>query len=187
MDKATARKLYREKRLALTEAEKDKMEDLILIQFQAFNPVIPDHVMTFAPMEEKKEYDPYLVMEYCRFKNPAVQFYFPLTKGDEMVACAVTDDQAFVKNEWGILEPLDAQAVPPTIPEMILVPLLAMDKRGHRVGFGKGYYDKFLAICSPDALTVGFTFFEPEECISGIGKHDIALKACITPDAFFTF
>jgi 5-formyltetrahydrofolate cyclo-ligase len=187
MEKRIARKHYKEKRLALTDVEKDKLEDLILIQFQALNPVIPDHVMAFAPLEEKKEYDPHLVLEYCRFKNPAVQFYYPLTKGEEMVACAVTDDQPFLKNDWGILEPVDAPAVSPTIPELIFVPLLAVDKKGHRVGFGKGYYDKFLALCREDVVTIGFSFFDPEEKISGIEKHDIPLSACITPRSFFIF
>lgn len=187
MDKTTARKHFREKRLGLTAQEKDKFEDLILIQFQAFNPVIPDNIMTFSPLTEKKEYDPYLVMEYCRFKNPAVQFYYPLTRGEEMFACAVTDDQAFLKNNWGISEPVDAPAVSPAIPEMIFVPLLAVDKKGNRVGFGKGYYDRFLASCRKDVLSIGFSFFEPLNEIGGMNEYDIPLKACITPDAVFTF
>ncbi len=187
MEKASARKLYKDMRLALSEAEKDKLEDLILIQFQAYNPGIPDHVMTFAPLHEKKEYDPYLVMEYCRFKNPAVQFYYPVIKGEEMVVCAVTDDQPFSKSEWGISEPVDAPLVSPMLPEMIFVPLLAIDKRGNRVGFGKGYYDRFLASCRKDAVTIGFSFFEPANEISGMNSHDVALKVCITPDAVYTF
>ena len=187
MDKSAARKYYREKRQALSHAEKDKLEDLILIQFQSFNPVIPDNIMTFAPLEEKNEYDPYLVMEYCRFKNPAVQFYYPVTRGEEMLACAVSEDQPFKKNEWGIAEHVDAPAVNPAILEMIFVPLLAIDLAGNRVGFGKGYYDRFLPKCSKTINSIAFSFFSPEEKISGIAQHDIPVKACITPDAIFTF
>ena len=187
MDKAEARKYYMEKRMAIGHAEKDKMEDLILIQFQAFNPIIPDHIMTFAPLEEKNEYDPFLVMEYCRFKNPAVQFYYPVTKGEEMHACPVTDDQAFVKNKWGIAEPADAAGESPLKLEMIFVPLIAFDKKGQRVGFGKGYYDRFLAKCSKNVASIGFSFFEPLAEISGIHPFDVPVKACITPGAIFTF
>lgn len=187
MDKKTARKYYREKRQAISAAEKDKLEDLMLIQFQAFNPVIPDHIMTFAPLEEKNEYDPYLVMEFCRFRNPAVQFYFPVTKGEELVACAVTEDQPFIKNEWGVSEPVDAPEVNPSIIQMIFVPLLAIDSAGHRVGFGKGYYDRFLPRCDKSIVSIGFSFFPPEKTITGIEPHDFPVKVCITPESIFTF
>ena len=51
---------------------------------------------------------------------------------------------------------------------MVFVPLLAFDKAGNRVGYGKGFYDLFLSECRQDVIKVGLSFFEAEEEIPGI-------------------
>lgn len=187
MDKATARQIFRNKRMKLTATERLKLEDLILIRFQMLGIHIPEAIMTFAPMESKNEYDPDLVMEYCRFKNPAVKFLYPVVKGKSMVASAVNDDASFVKNKWGIAEPEEtAEEDPKSIP-LIFMPLLAFDKEGGRVGFGKGYYDKFLSDCKNDIIKIGFSFFEPVNKISDIAEFDIPMTYCITPENVYEF
>ena len=73
----------------------------------------------------------------------------------------------------------------PMFPEeldLIFVPLLAYDKKGHRVGYGKGYYDRFLKECKDDCIKIGFSFFEPEDSIEGVNRHDVKLDYCITPE-----
>lgn len=187
MTKAEARKVYREKRMQLSDQERDKLEDLMLIRFQTFATHIPDRILSFAPLEDKHEYDPYLVMNYCRFKNPAVQFYYPVTEGEQMHAGQVNEDQAFTKNKYGIPEPADALIENPQRIDMIFVPLVAMDMSGRRVGYGKGYYDRFLQKCRKDAVTIGFSFFEPVEAISDWKPFDVPLIAGITPMNIFYF
>jgi 5-formyltetrahydrofolate cyclo-ligase len=68
-----------------------------------------------------------------------------------------------------------------------LVPLLAYDLKGNRVGYGKGYYDRFLAECRPDALKIGFSYFEPEEQINDTEDFDIPLNYCVTPHRCYEF
>ena len=187
MEKAKARQVFHKKRMELTESEKDKMEDLILIWFQSIGIQIPNIIMTFSPIKAKNEYDPNLVMAHCRCKNPAVRFFYPVVKGREMVACAVTDDSSFVSNTWGIQEPEEtAEEDPKSIP-LIFMPLLAFDEQGGRVGFGKGYYDKFLATCNKKIIKVGFSFFDPIPTIDNLDEHDIPLSYCITPNGVFEF
>jgi 5-formyltetrahydrofolate cyclo-ligase len=75
-------------------------------------------------------------------------------------------------------------AAPVVAPAIVLVPLLAFDRRGHRLGWGKGYYDRFLAGPGADALAVGIAFAcqEVEQMPSEV--HDHALAGVLTERAW---
>jgi len=79
MTKAEIRQLYRQKRMDLSAGEKDRLEDLLLIQFQSLHIDIPDNIMSFLPIENYNEYNPILIEEYCFFKNPAASLIYPVT------------------------------------------------------------------------------------------------------------
>ena len=70
---------------------------------------------------------------------------------------------------------------------MVLTPLLAFDKKGNRVGFGKGYYDKFFSQCRSDVIKIGLSFFEAEDLIDDINSYDIPLNFCVTPQTVYRF
>jgi 5-formyltetrahydrofolate cyclo-ligase len=99
----------------------------------------------------------------------------------------LTDNTKIKKNEYNIPEPVDGIEIPSTKIDVVFVPLLTFDKKGHRVGYGKGFYDKFLSACKPDAIKIGLSFFEAEELIEGIFEGDIALNYCVTPDRVYSF
>mgnify|MGYP003575184065 FL=1 len=90
-------------------------------------------------------------------------------------------------NEWGITEPVSGVEVLPEQLDIVLIPLLVYDKKGNRVGYGKGFYDRFLSECRSDAMKVGLSFFEPVDLISDANELDIPLDACISPKGIFTF
>jgi 5-formyltetrahydrofolate cyclo-ligase len=92
-----------------------------------------------------------------------------------------------IKNEYGIDEPKSGNKVTENEIDMVLIPLLAFDRKGYRVGFGKGYYDKFLSRCRKDVLKVGLSFFEPVDAIEDITGYDIPMDFCITPKENFIF
>ncbi|SFD07948.1 5-formyltetrahydrofolate cyclo-ligase [Spirosoma endophyticum] len=94
-----------------------------------------------------------------------------------------------VENRWGIPEPIPTDTQPLSSDEfsLILVPLLIFDQQGHRVGYGGGFYDRFLAECRPDCLKIGVSLFEPIECIDDVEPTDIRLDACITPWKTYRF
>ena len=69
-----------------------------------------------------------------------------------MEAALVNADTAFQKSDFGIEEPVDNNFIQPDEIDMVIVPLLICDKKGYRVGYGKGFYDKFLARCRPDCI-----------------------------------
>lgn len=70
---------------------------------------------------------------------------------------------------------------------MVLIPLLAFDKNGYRVGYGKGFYDRFLAECRPDVVKVGLSVFEPIDEITDLNEFDIKMDFCITPNRVWQF
>jgi 5-formyltetrahydrofolate cyclo-ligase len=70
---------------------------------------------------------------------------------------------------------------------VILVPLLAFDLKGFRVGYGGGYYDRFLVQCRPDAVRIGLSYFDPVEKIVDIDRYDVTLHSCVTPDETYHF
>ena len=70
---------------------------------------------------------------------------------------------------------------------MVFVPLLAFDEKGNRVGYGKGFYDKFLANCKPETIKIGLSFFEAEDKIKEISENDMQLNYCVTPNKIYSF
>ncbi len=94
---------------------------------------------------------------------------------------------ALEKNTWGILEPVSGQVVSPREIDVVFVPLLAYDHRGHRVGYGGGYYDRFLAQCRPETLLIGLSFFPAAAAISDLEPTDLPMDYCVTPDGVTKF
>jgi len=63
---------------------------------------------------------------------------------------------------------------------VVIVPLLICDLNGYRLGYGKGFYDRFLSECRADVLKIGLNYFEPIAQIPG-EDTDIPLDFLITP------
>lgn len=189
MNKKEIRNIYKEKRSLLSSAEKDKLEDLMLIQFQKLDIEIPSQVMTYAPIEKFNEFDPQLITDYCFFKNPQQSLFYPMVDVADgtMICVLVTDNTNFTKNEMGIDEPMDGLFTMQDEIDMVIIPLLAFDEQGHRVGYGKGFYDKFLKECRKDVIKIGFSFFDSVPAIEDANKLDVKLNYCITPDKIYHF
>ena len=66
---------------------------------------------------------------------------------------------------------------------MVLVPGVCFDRDGHRVGYGKGFYDRFLKTCRPDCVKIGLSFFEPVEKIDDVHNGDIALDFLVSAES----
>ena len=86
------------------------------------------------------------------------------------------------RNEWLIPEPVEGEIIAPAEIDMVLLPGLCYDRQGHRVGYGKGYYDRFLKTCRPDCVKVGLSYFEPIEEITDVHDGDVMLDFVVTPE-----
>jgi 5-formyltetrahydrofolate cyclo-ligase len=124
-----------------------------------------------------------------QFKNPLIKVVIPKVDihGGQLAHYQYDQQIELIKNEYGIDEPKSGSKVTENEIDMVLIPLLAFDRKGYRVGFGKGYYDKFLSRCRKDVLKVGLSFFEPVDAIEDITGYDIPMDFCITPKENFIF
>lgn len=90
-------------------------------------------------------------------------------------------------NKWGIPEPVNEVIIEPTNITTVIVPLLCFDKLGHRVGYGKGYYDRFLTRCSSSVKTIGISYFDAVKLIDGLEATDQPLNVIVTPAKVYSF
>ena len=175
--------------MALSEIERVKLDDLLLIQFQTADLPFIDSLLTYWPIEENNEPNTHLFTEFMRFRNPELKVCYPksnFVRG--FMQAVMTDiDTPFTKTVWNILEPQAGDVIHPEDIAMVFVPLIVFDKNGFRLGYGKGFYDKWLADCRPDCIKVGFSYFEPIESIDDRNEFDVPLNIAITPHNVYVF
>lgn len=189
MTKSELRLIYKEKRKALVLGQMEKLNDLILINFQKLQ--LPDIscVHTYLPSLKMGEPDTSAIIRYLQFRNPGLKIAVPKidrhTTG--MYHIHLDESMEMIPNEFGIDEPLHGQEIDVKEFDLVIVPLISFDKNGYRVGYGKGYYDRFLAGCREDVISIGLSFFEPVDRIDDLTAFDIRMDYCITPQKVYTF
>lgn len=187
MDKKELRKKYKALRQTLSEKEiEDKSLAIAnqLIQMDIWDKL---YYHLFLTIEEQKEIDTEYILQVLAGKDKEIvisKCEFP-TLG--MIHYLLTDNTKIKKNSYNIPEPIDGIEVPNSKIDVVFVPLLAYDKLGNRVGYGKGFYDNFLNKCKPETIKIGLSFFTPEEIIDGISANDVKLNYCVTSDGVFEF
>lgn len=189
MFKEDARKYFIEKRAALTAQDRMKKDDLLLIQLQTVTLPSVTFLFSYWPLEEKQEPNTLLFTDYLEFKNPGIVLCYPKTDFNSlsMQAIQTNDDTRFRRNKYGIYEPENGDSVNAAGIDMVFVPLIAADKKGYRVGYGKGFYDRYLAHCRADCMKIGFSYFEPVDAIEDSHDFDVPLDLCVTPDSVYVF
>ena len=141
----------------------------------------------YLPIEEQKEVNTEYILHLLSGKDKEICISKSDFETRKMTSILLTDSTKIKKNNYNIPEPVDGIEVPSNKIEVVFIPLLAFDKKGNRVGYGKGFYDKFLAECHPITIKIGLSFFEPEELISDVTTSDIQLNYCVTPNKVFKF
>lgn len=140
----------------------------------------------FLPISEKKEVNTEYLMHILQGKDKSMVVSKANFSTGEMEHYLLQENTVLKTSPYGIPEPVAGIEISPKMLEVIFVPLLAYDVIGHRIGYGKGFYDRFLAKCNPDAVFVGLSFFEPEPEVFSVAT-DIPLNFCITPKKLFDF
>lgn len=188
MLKADLRVHYINKRNELHGAARLKLDDLLLIQFQQINFEGIKTVLTYWPMANKSEPNTHLFNGYLRHMIPQLKLAYPVVQNQEkMQAILVDEDTIYQTNQWGITEPKEGKTIELSNIDLVLVPLLVFDEAGYRVGFGKGYYDRFLAEKEEHTALIGFSYFDPIPLISDTHEFDIPLHLGITPKRIYEF
>jgi 5-formyltetrahydrofolate cyclo-ligase len=183
----------REKYLSLRKqiASKDKLrfDDLMLLQFQQLNLNHINTLLTYWGIANNNEPNTHLFSSYLRHCIPNLQIAYPVSnfETNTMQAVLINEDTVYKTNNYGITEPKLGEKIIATQIDIVLVPLIVCDDKGFRVGYGKGFYDKFLATCNPNVITIGFSYFEPINTIKDSNEFDIPLNYCITPNYIYEF
>ena len=189
MTKKEIRKEFIEKRLQLSATEIQSLSAKMIRHFEEVDFPLVSHLVTYYPLLERNEFNTEPCVQFIRNKINGVKIACPKINDEliSMEAYLMNEDVRFGKNKYGILEPIAGEIINPKLIDLIFVPMIMCDEKGYRVGYGKGYYDRFLPRCRPDVLKVGFSFFDPCQLIDDINQFDVPLDVCITPLGKYEF
>jgi|TARA_X000000950_G_scaffold109657_1_gene138198 5-formyltetrahydrofolate cyclo-ligase len=184
--KAELRIQYRRRREALNPQQIDDLSILIVNRCLELKLWDQSTYHLFMSSRKNNEIDTSLLLSVIQGKDK--QPVIPKMVGDHDLEHYLLLDQTPIKiNQWGIPEPQSGIKIDSEQIEVVFVPLLIFDLQGHRVGYGKGYYDRFLAKCKPGTIKVGLSFFDPIERIKDIESHDIPIDFGVTPNKSYEF
>lgn len=186
MTKTELRKLAGVQRRAVSDEQVKSFSELMLDHFALldFSAVRTIHI--FLPITEKKEPDTFLFIDWLNRCYPHIKIIVPKADFDTalMTNYIYKGKDGLVRNLYNILEPEKGILHTGEV-DMVLIPMLAFDLRGYRVGYGKGFYDRFLQTL--ETRKIGLCFFEPTEQIDDVNMHDVAMDLCITPAKVYSF
>lgn len=187
MIKTELRKLYKLKRDALNA---EAIEDL---SFEIANQLLKlpiwnkSYYHVFLSIQKFKEVNTEAILNILSGKDKNIVISKSDFKTLEMTHYLLTDSTVIKIGHFNIPEPVDGIEISTNKIEVVFVPLLAFDKQGHRVGYGKGFYDVFLKKCNPKNIKIGLSFFEAEDVIEDTNEKDMKLDFCVTPNQVYKF
>jgi len=187
--KTLLRKEYLKKRNQLTKHQYSNFNSLLcehffeLVDISAIN-----FIHIYLPVQNKFEPNTWLIINRLRIEFPHIQILVPRIKKPNGLENVVFEGLHQLRlNAWNIYEPTFGNVVDSENIQVAVVPLLAFDERGNRVGYGKGFYDRLLSSCRSDCKKIGLSFFTPEKRIYDVNENDVILDLVITPNKAFHF
>lgn len=190
MLKAELRKIYLAKQKQLSAAERGEKSDKITnLFFQEFDLKNIRFLHCFLPIEKFKEIDTLPIFQKIWREFPQITTLAPRVnfQNKEIENLKFTPETKLFKNIWDINEPNENEAIESGNIDAVLIPFLSVDTKGFRVGYGKGFYDKFLKNCRADCLKIGLSYFAPVKEISDARDFDVKLDFCVTPEMVLRF
>ena len=189
MTKKELRKLYLEKRQDLSEGECASLNlKLYSSFFSSIDLSFIKVLNTYLPIEHHHEPDTWMIVDRVRREFPHVRISIPrVGPSDSLENIYYEGSHQLEKSKWGIPEPRQGVPTPDEKIDLVIVPLLALDKQGHRVGYGRGFYDRMLQRTRPDCQKIGLSFFSAVDKINDVDEHDVRLNQCITPEGPILF
>jgi len=188
MLKKELRTIYKNKREALDSNEIEKRSlnilDLFTEKFELRNKTIS----IFLPIKKAFEINTFHFLKQWQ-ENPSIKVTIPKSdfSNNTLTHHLFSKGEKLELNSYGIPEPINNKIIDEKQIDIVIVPLFTIDKNGNRVGYGKGFYDRFLNKCKKNCLFIGINLFEEIEIIDNVNKFDIKLDYCITPKNILKF
>jgi 5-formyltetrahydrofolate cyclo-ligase len=189
MTKSELRKKYLTRRTLLTDDDYRTACDSIAARFfHAVDLANVDVVHSYLPIEKNKEPDTWLIINLIQEQFPEIRISVPKINPDgSMTSYYYEGPYQLKESPFGIPEPTKGEVTAPEDIDLLIVPLLVFDQKGYRVGYGKGFYDRFLLQCKRTSKRVGLSLFPPEERIDDVAEFDQRMNLVITPDHVYQF
>jgi 5-formyltetrahydrofolate cyclo-ligase len=190
MLKADLRREMLARRRSLPAAEVEERSDKLREKlFEHFEVRRWKWLHVFLPATHQNEPDTWKIIRWIWAQEFPVQVAVPVVQPDgvSLRHYHLTPTTQLANNRWGIPEPVGVSEVSPAQLDAVLVPLLAVDEAGHRVGYGKGFYDRFLAGCPQTTRRIGLSLEPPVPRIDDAWPGDVRLQACVTPTQVWQF
>ena len=183
MTKAELRKINLARQKLLSNDERiEKSKQLCKQFFREFNLSKVGFLNLFLAIQKNNEIETRFFYDKIWRDFPQICTSVPRVSGENLELIEFTSETKLVKNSWKIPEPFANNFVDAKLIDVVLVPLLCFDAEGFRVGYGKGFYDKFLSKCRKDCLKIGLSYFAPIEKIDDVNEFDVRLNYCLTPE-----
>ena len=181
MEKADLRKIYKEKRQQLSGIDIEELQENIYQQIYDLEISNIKNVHVFLSLAKFKEINTNPIIDYYRSQNKKIVVSKSDFTNNSLTHFYLEKDTTIALNKYGIPEPVNAVQVCEIELDLVFVPLLISDEQYYRVGYGKGFYDRFLANCRKDVKKIGLNFFKPISNITDVNEFDIALDEVIYP------
>jgi 5-formyltetrahydrofolate cyclo-ligase len=189
VNKKDLRSAYLQKRRDLLPDEINELSQAIVDRFTELSLSEIKNVHIFYPIPGKHEFNSLLLKEFLKQNYPEIKFILPKSNTTDFTLHNILweEDTPLAMNQWGITEPEEGVEVPAREIDAVIIPLLAFDEKGNRLGYGKGFYDRFLISCRPDALKIGVSYFSPEQQFEELDAYDVPIDVCVTPNKIWYF
>ena len=189
MNKSELRKIYLQKRRELDPKDFALKTNDITSAFSALDLSSVYYLHLFYPIIGKAELSTLKIAAFVRLEYPQINLVLSKSNFTDHSLNHIiwTEDTPLAVNNYGITEPESGVEVHPKQIDLVLIPLLVFDLQGYRVGYGKGFYDRFLSQCRPDTKKIGLSFFDPINQIKDIDPYDVKMDLCITPEKIWDF
>ncbi|MFT5821401.1 MAG: 5-formyltetrahydrofolate cyclo-ligase [Crocinitomix sp.] len=183
MNKKELRSKYKQLRKELSKQEMAERSLAIFEMTESGFELEGKAISVFLPIERFSEIDTWHFLRKIK-----ANFYLPVINGEnELVHIKYENPSQIKVSDWGIPEPTFGENISPKDLDFVLVPLLAIDEKGFRAGYGKGFYDQFLADCAPNCQFIGLNYFDPIEKIDDLHEADVPLQYCVSPKGIEQF
>ncbi len=187
MSKKDLRVKYKKLRASISEEARDQMSIDIANQALQLDIWQYEYYHIFLPIKRLREINTEHLLSILSGKDKNILISTSDFETMEMKQYLLTDSTKLVESAIGIPEPVGGIEIPVTAIQVVFVPLLCCDIEGNRVGYGKGFYDRFLSNCDSSVQKIGLSFFEPEIQKIRPNARDARLNYCITPKKHFKF
>jgi 5-formyltetrahydrofolate cyclo-ligase len=174
--KAALRDKARLQRAAIPADVRAEAGASVAAHFLAAFALDPDRIIAaYWPIRDELDCRPLIV----HLMDHGQKVCLPVTEGDAPLVMRLwIDGEPLYPSGFGTLAPIET--APIVEPDIVLVPLLAFDRTGTRLGYGKGHYDRTIARMASPPLLVGLAFAGQEVAQLPRADHDVPLAAIVT-------